>query len=74
MNDNVKEAAIYCTTAIVILSIPVGAILYGYKLNTELKLSAMQAGYVQTEQINSIGLKWVKIDNTNNVLRVVNSK
>lgn len=57
MNDNVKEAAVYCTTVVVILSILVGAILYGHKLNTELKLSAMQAGYVQTEQINSIGLK-----------------
>lgn len=74
MNDYLKEAAIYCTTTVVILSILAGAILYGYKLNTELKLSAMQAGYVQTEQVNSRGLKWLKFDNTNNVLHVVNSK
>lgn len=74
MHDNVKEAAVYCTAVVVILAILAGAILYGCKLNIEMKLSAMQAGYVQTEQINSIGLKWVKFDNTNNVLRVVNSK
>jgi hypothetical protein len=67
MNDYVKEVALYCTTAVVVLVILVGSILYGCKINNEFKLSAMQAGYIQTEQVNVRGLKWVKADNTNNV-------
>lgn len=74
MNDYVKEAAIYCTTVIVVQAILVGSILYGCKLNNKFKLSAIQVGYVQTEQVNSHGLKWVKADNTNNVSQTAASK
>lgn len=74
MNDYVKEVALYCTTVVVVLVILVGSILYGYKINNTVKLSAMQAGYIQTEQVNVRGLKWVKADNTNNVQQTVTSR
>ena len=74
MNDNIKEAAVYCTTTVVLLAIVIGSIMYGCTLNAAFKTKAIQAGYIQTEQLNSMGLKWVKaINSSTNALQSATS-